>query len=62
MKAKVDEELCSGCGPCEDICPDVFEVVEDMAKVKVDEVPQVAEQACREAMDNCPTEAISISE
>ena len=62
MKAKVDAELCSGCGPCEDICPDVFEIVEDMAKVKVDEVPQVAEQACREAMDNCPTEAISISE
>jgi len=62
MKAKVDAELCSGCGPCEDICPDVFEVVEDMAKVKVDEVPQAAEQACREAMDNCPTEAISISE
>ncbi|MBN1320939.1 MAG: 4Fe-4S binding protein, partial [Thermoleophilia bacterium] len=23
---KVDPDLCTGCGICEDICPDVFEV------------------------------------
>jgi hypothetical protein len=30
--------------------------------VKVDEVPPEIEEACREAVDNCPTEAISIEE
>ena len=29
MKARVDPELCNGCGPCVDICPDVFELNEE---------------------------------
>ena len=60
MKVKVDAELCSGCGPCEEVCPEVFEIVDDVAKVKGDVVPPEAEDACREAIENCPTEAISI--
>jgi ferredoxin len=56
-------ELCSGCGPCVDICPEAFELNEEgIAVVKVDEVPPEIEEACREAVDNCPTEAISIEE
>lgn len=62
MKAKVDENLCTGCGPCEDICPEVFKVEGDVAVVQVDVVPEDAEDSCREAMENCPTEAISIEE
>ena len=63
MKVCVDPELCSGCGPCVDICPEAFELNEDgMAVVKVDEVPAELQQACMEAADNCPTEAISIKE
>ena len=60
MKVKVDAELCSGCGPCEEICPEVFEIVDDVARVKGDCVPSEVEDTCREAMENCPTEAISI--
>jgi len=26
MKAAVDKDLCTGCGLCEDTCPEVFEV------------------------------------
>ena len=33
MKVKLDAELCSGCGPCEEICPEVFEIVDDVARV-----------------------------
>jgi len=62
MKAKVDPELCTGCGPCEEICPEVFEVVDDVAKVKVDVVPPDVEDKCREAAENCPNEAITIEE
>ena len=62
MKAKVDESLCCGCGPCADICPQVFEIVGDVAKVKVDKVPAEAQDTCREAKESCPTEAITIEE
>ena len=62
MKAKVDPDLCSGCGPCEEICPEVFEVADDVATVKVDEVPAGAEDTCKQAVEECPSEAISIEE
>ncbi len=62
MKAKVDESLCCGCGPCEDICPEVFHIVDGIAKVTVKEVPASSESKCREAEENCPTEAITIEE
>ena len=61
MKACVDAELCTGCGPCVDICPEVFELNDEgIAVVKVSPVPSDVEDSCREAADNCPTEAISI--
>ena len=60
VKAKVDEDACTGCGPCEDICPEVFQIVDGISKVKVNPVPRAAEQRCREAVESCPLEAISI--
>ncbi len=63
MKVCIDPELCSGCGLCVDICPEVFELNEDeIAVVNVDEVPADLHQTCLEAVDSCPTEAISIEE
>lgn len=60
MKAIVDQDKCTGCGVCVDTCPDVFEMDQATAKVKVDVVPPAAEASCREATDGCPVEAISI--
>ena len=60
MKAIVDSIVCTGCGLCETTCPEVFEMDGDTAKVKVDKVPDGSEASCREAMDGCPVEAISI--
>ena len=60
MKAIVDEETCTGCGQCEEPCPEVFEIDGDLAKVIADPVP--AEDACRDAADECPVEAITIEE
>jgi ferredoxin len=63
MKVQVNPELCSGCGPCVDICPEAFELNEEgVAAVKLDEVPAELLDACREAADSCPSEAISIEE
>lgn len=62
MKAKVDENLCTGCGLCVDTCPEVFKMDDSVAKVIVDVVPQQIANSCREAADNCPVEAISIAE
>ena len=60
MKAKVNEERCTGCGPCEDICPQVFKIEDDLARVQVEPVPPEAETGCRKAMEACPSNAISL--
>ncbi len=62
MIAKVDEETCTGCGMCAESCPEVFELLDDLAKVIAESVPEGAEEACREAADDCPVEAISIQD
>lgn len=62
MKAMVDKDLCLGCGLCPEICPDVFEMPGDKAVVKVDKVPEDAEDSCRDAAQQCPAEAIKISD
>ena len=63
MKVCIDPELCTGCGPCVDVCPEVFEMEEgELAEVRLSEVPVELQDACREAMDSCPSEAISIEE
>lgn len=63
MKASVDADLCAGCGVCVDVCPEVFEMNdEDVAVVLVEIVPEEHEEACQDAADQCPSEAIVIEE
>lgn len=60
MKVAVDKDICTGCGLCADTCPEVFEIDDSLAKVKVSDVPQSAVKTCQEAADNCPVECIQI--
>ena len=62
MKVTVDEETCIGCEACVDTCPEVFEMVDDKARVKVEEVPKDLIQSCKEAAENCPVEAIQLED
>ena len=50
---KIDKEKCIGCGSCEAICPDGFEVAGDKAKVKDANAPCIKEAAAA-----CAVEAI----
>jgi len=60
VKAKVDPNLCAGVGACESTCPEVFEVVNGLSTVKVDVVPTDLEEKCRQAVEGCPMNAISV--
>lgn len=59
MKVVVDKDLCTGCGICEETCPEVFEVKDGVSTVKVSKVPDDLVESCKEAADSCPVEAIT---
>jgi ferredoxin len=61
MEVKVNDD-CSACGICEDICPEVFELGDEKAEVKENPVPAEFEDKVREAAEECPVEAIEVSE
>ena len=60
MRVIIDEETCIGCGLCAETCPDVFEMKDDKATAKMDEVPDNLADECREAAEECPVEAIQV--
>jgi len=54
--AKVDQDLCVGCGLCAQICSDVFDMGDDGKAV----VKEGATADCvQDAVDQCPVSAIS---
>jgi ferredoxin len=62
MRVTVDEDTCIGCGLCAEECAEVFEMNDDKARVKVDEVPEDIVETCKEAAENCPVEAIQMED
>ena len=75
MKVWIDQDLCTGDGLCEEICPSVFTLLDDgLAYVKEDAdvksspggaeglavVPEGMEDAVTEAAEECPGECIFI--
>ena len=77
MRVWIDQDLCTGAGLCEEICPQVFTLLEDgLAYVKegdrvlsdpsgadgVAQVPSELEDAVREAAEECPGECIFIED
>ena len=55
------EEGCTGCGLCEDICPEVFKV-EDVATIIEGVNFADFENKIKEAADSCPVEIIKYIE
>lgn len=61
MKAFVDPSLCTGCGLCVDLCPEVFQLGDDGLAVAVDQTIRSAdEQDAHQAADECPVAAIRV--
>ncbi len=60
MKAKVDKDICIGCGLCVSTCPEVFKMQEDKAIVYTNPVPKNVEATCKKATEECPVTAIII--
>ncbi len=54
MAVKVDQEKCIGCGMCENLCPEGFEMKEGTAQVKNETADCV-----EEAISSCPAGAIT---
>ena len=63
MKVKVLEEACIGCGACQAICEDVFELNDEgFAFAKVEEVPAEVLDDAKDACEGCPVSAIVIED
>jgi ferredoxin len=52
---KINHEDCIGCGLCTSLCPDVFEMIDNKARVKNPNAN------CKDAVKECPVGAIKIS-
>jgi ferredoxin len=63
MKPVVDCDLCIGCGLCEDICPEIFQLRDDGMAWVIDDSPSPElYESARDAAASCPVEAIGLQE
>jgi ferredoxin len=58
QKVYIDEDTCIGCGTCEEICPEVFQLNEEIDKSEVIKPEGGPEDLIQEAIESCPVEAI----
>jgi ferredoxin len=62
MKATVDRDVCIGCGMCESLCPEVFQLDDDViSTVIVEVIPPQFEPCAQEAQEECPVSAITVA-
>ena len=60
MKPNVDHDLCIGCGACEMVCPEGFEIKADGLSHVINEDPGPELDDCiAEAAEGCPVAAIT---
>jgi len=63
MRVLADRERCVGSGACELLAPEVFEVGDDGVVVLLRPEPAAeAEDAVRDAVEQCPTGALSLTD
>lgn len=62
MKVSIDSTACQGTGYCARIAPDIFEVVDSVAVIKVAVVAAELETLVGEAEVLCPARAILVTD
>lgn len=62
MKVTIDEDACISCEACVEECPDVFEMVDEKAKVKEGADLDGNGDQIKEAAESCPVECITVEE
>lgn len=62
MRAVVDKDTCIGCELCVSICPGVFSMDGEGKSDATTDIPAEMEDDTREAGEQCPVDAIHITE
>ena len=59
MKVEVNKDICIGCGACQAIVPEIFEIEDDgLAVAKDAEINDDIKEDVVDAIEGCPTSAI----
>ena len=59
MKCKVNKDVCIGCGACQAICDEVFQIDDDgVATVITNEISDDLVESVIDAKEGCPVGAI----
>ena len=61
MKAIIDSEACIGCGLCVQVAPDVYVMEGDKAVMATEDISEDKAEAAKDAAEQCPVNAISVS-
>ena len=60
MKVVVNRDNCIGCGACEALCPEIFQIDDEgLSTVINQEVSEELTEKVTEAIESCPTSAIA---
>ena len=59
MELKVNQDVCIGCGACQAVCPEVFQINDEgLATTIVDEINDDVKEDALDAKEGCPVGAI----
>ena len=63
MKVVVNRDNCIGCGACESICPEAFQIDDEgISTVVCKNFNEIDQDALNDAVEGCPTQAIEKTE
>lgn len=57
-RVTIDQDECIGCGTCEELCPDVFQMNDETDLAEVILAEGGPEGQIEEAIESCPVECI----